>query len=365
MAYFFATHKDKDAVIIAEQHTKSATLDSVKGDLATDTLANQLPTDASGQVAISPVTKAAPATSLLEADRPPSAPQQNKDEEAITNFVYTPKTKVEQKSPINGGDVYNNPSVDNAAVATVPGYSNNAGILSNQASSSNVLVDDNVKRQDNFSNKDVIQSYKAPAANSNHANNFNGRVVAKDNTPLAFAQVNTSTAKQPVYTDKNGFFKVTSADTVLHAEVNSAGYESKSITISQSDVDKKVVLEPVTIAEKKFSSGKMNEEAVVTKSRLERQKEIEEQEEEEATPVNGWEDYNNYLSNNGSISDKNIHGVVEVFVKLDKNGAISKIKVDKSLCAECDAEAVRLVKEGPKWDVKTNKARKAKIKVKF
>ncbi len=81
--------------------------------------------------------------------------------------------------------------------------------------------------------------------------------------------------------------------------------------------------------------------------------------------MDGWEDYNNYLTNNGSISDKNIHGVVEVFVNLDKNGAVSKIKVDKSLCAECDAEAVRLVKEGPKWDVKATKSRKAKVKVKF
>ena len=31
----------------------------------------------------------------------------------------------------------------------------------------------------------------------------------------------------------------------------------------------------------------------------------------------------------------------------------------------CDAEAVRLVKEGPKWEVKKNKASKAKVKIKF
>ena len=92
-------------------------------------------------------------------------------------------------------------------------------------------------------------------------------------------------------------------------------------------------------------------------------------EEEEVAPEGGWTKYNNYLSNNlrfpTDAKQKNIHGEVEVTVKLSKNGDISQVSVDKPLCPDCDAEAVRLVKEGPKWDVKNTKKKKVKVKVKF
>jgi outer membrane biosynthesis protein TonB len=60
-----------------------------------------------------------------------------------------------------------------------------------------------------------------------------------------------------------------------------------------------------------------------------------------------------------------VHGIVEVFIKLNNDGAITKAKVTKSLCAECDAEAVRLVKQGPKWKIKNRGDNKARVKVKF
>ena len=97
-------------------------------------------------------------------------------------------------------------------------------------------------------------------------------------------------------------------------------------------------------------------------------KELEE-EDDDSEPINGWVEYNNYLSQNLTVSDQlknsNIHGVVEVFVKLKTNGNVTEVKIEKSLCAECDAEAIRLVKKGPKWDVKNNKGGRAKVKVQF
>jgi hypothetical protein len=63
--------------------------------------------------------------------------------------------------------------------------------------------------------------------------------------------------------------------------------------------------------------------------------------------------------------EKNIHGVVEVLVRFTDKGHIKEIKVDKALCDGCDAEAVRLVKDGPKWEVKKKKGATAKVKVTF
>jgi hypothetical protein len=39
------------------------------------------------------------------------------------------------------------------------------------------------------------------------------------------------------------------------------------------------------------------------------------------------------------------------------------IKVEKSLCAQCDDEAIRLLKQGPKWKKKKNK--KGKVTIRF
>jgi hypothetical protein len=35
--------------------------------------------------------------------------------------------------------------------------------------------------------------------------------------------------------------------------------------------------------------------------------------------------------------------------EINKNGNPKKIKVDQSLCALCDEEAIRLLVQGPKW----------------
>lgn len=89
----------------------------------------------------------------------------------------------------------------------------------------------------------------------------------------------------------------------------------------------------------------------------------------EAAPIIGWMEYNKYLSKNiimpPEAQQQNIQGEVLLIVKIGSNGEILKVKVNKPLCRECDAEAIRLVKEGPKWQVKNNKVAKVKVLVKF
>ena len=45
----------------------------------------------------------------------------------------------------------------------------------------------------------------------------------------------------------------------------------------------------------------------------------------------------------------NIQGTVFLVFTLDKKGVVKKVKVTKSLHPACDAEAIRLLQEGPKW----------------
>ncbi|MFT3681183.1 MAG: energy transducer TonB [Ferruginibacter sp.] len=198
-------------------------------------------------------------------------------------------------------------------------------------------------------------------------NNFSAQVVTEDNKPVAFAQVNIPKNKSAVYTDANGNFTISTADSVLDVVVLSSGYDAKRSRLEPAGGGSKIILdannlqlaETVAVGKKAKARKDMRRDTILAGADID----------EDAAPLVGWDEYNNYLSNNlvlpGEAKAKNIHGTVEVFVKLSGDGDIKEVKVSKPLCTGCDAEAVRLIKEGPKWDVKSNKSTKVKVKVNF
>ena len=77
---------------------------------------------------------------------------------------------------------------------------------------------------------------------------------------------------------------------------------------------------------------------------------------QEPEPADGWENYDTYLSNNLVLPDElknkpstSSAAAVEVSFEVDAKGQPINIRVEKSLCEKCDKEAIRLIKEGPKW----------------
>jgi TonB family protein len=90
---------------------------------------------------------------------------------------------------------------------------------------------------------------------------------------------------------------------------------------------------------------------------------------EEPEPADGWNNYGTYLANNINVSDdvKRRYGKGQVQVSFDvnQNGDPVNIKVERSLCQKCDEEAIRLIREGPKWKKKNKKARRVTISVPF
>ena len=63
------------------------------------------------------------------------------------------------------------------------------------------------------------------------------------------------------------------------------------------------------------------------------------------------------------LKTKTVSGEVQLSFDVNKEGQPVNIKVEKSLCQKCDEEAVRLLKDGPKWKKKKNK--KGKLTIKF
>lgn len=82
-------------------------------------------------------------------------------------------------------------------------------------------------------------------------------------------------------------------------------------------------------------------------------------------PEQGWNSFQEYVAENLKAPEERrekraAEGEVELSFSVDKEGNPTNIKVTKSLCAKCDTEAIRLLKEGPKW-----KGKKGKVKIRF
>jgi len=84
-------------------------------------------------------------------------------------------------------------------------------------------------------------------------------------------------------------------------------------------------------------------------------------------PAEGASNFDAYIARNlkmpEELKTKTMSGEVQLSFDVDKDGQAVNITVVKSLCQKCDEEAIRLLKEGPKWKKKKNK--KGKITIRF
>jgi len=183
------------------------------------------------------------------------------------------------------------------------------------------------------------------------SNKYNYRVVDAQNNPVPFANVMNTRDNIGTYTDIRGNFNLVSSDSVLNVQIRSLGYNAANYKLVPSNVQSgDLVLKE---AERKETFAQ-NKKVVSSLSRKD-SAEIEE-------PEVGWGNYNTYVANNIQIPDnvrpKNSGSDVELSFDIDKTGQPINIKVTRSSqCKECDEEAIRLLKEGPKWKRKGKKSK--------
>ncbi len=90
--------------------------------------------------------------------------------------------------------------------------------------------------------------------------------------------------------------------------------------------------------------------------------------EQAVQPVPGWDIYRKYLEDNirKPAADANISGSVLLSFELDDKGKPVKLNVLKGLTEACDAEAIRLIKEGPAWKTRPgSKINTGRIEIRF
>ncbi len=194
----------------------------------------------------------------------------------------------------------------------------------------------------------------APARNLEETNFyktniFRGRVTDGMNFGVPFAKVINTDDNVGTYTDARGYFNLTSPDSVLNVQVRSIGYENNVIQLKNNLPSNQVVLQNDSRSLNAFVINNQRPNA----SRRADNNNIKL---EEPVPADGWENYDTYLSNNLVMPEEyrtkpNTTGTtaVEVSFEVDAKGEPVNIRVEKSLCDNCDKEAIRLIQEGPKW----------------
>ena len=83
-------------------------------------------------------------------------------------------------------------------------------------------------------------------------------------------------------------------------------------------------------------------------------------------PAEGWASFDDYVTTHlqrpEELKEKGLMGEVELQFNVNKEGQPVNITVTQSLCSQCNEEAIRILKEGPKWK---KAKKKGKVKIKF
>lgn len=210
----------------------------------------------------------------------------------------------------------------------------------------------------------IVMANKPPSL----THTFIAQVVGPDNTPLPFANVSIKQDNFGTYADVKGGFKLVSADSVINVEVKSVGYLPRNYTLRSDMAQNTIVLsEDANTAMER--AVVVNDEQGSSKI-LRRARVLKDSSYINVEPADGWENYNAYIANNIEIPQdafkKNLHGEVEISFKVNANGSITDINIDKSNCSDCNELAKRLVEQGPQWKVKKGLRKSSgKIKVQF
>jgi hypothetical protein len=86
---------------------------------------------------------------------------------------------------------------------------------------------------------------------------------------------------------------------------------------------------------------------------------------ESIVPEGGWESFYQYLNDYMSTADSLRKGVEIISFTIDKNNRPQNFRIRKSISPAHDAEAIRLLENGPDWKIIKGTKRKLKLEIEF
>ncbi|MBK7288802.1 MAG: carboxypeptidase-like regulatory domain-containing protein [Chitinophagaceae bacterium] len=232
-------------------------------------------------------------------------------------------------------------------------------VTANQEADAIATKDKTAERLENLESQKRSVAANKKAEDQNYRNQttniFRGRVTDQNNVGVPFANVTNLEENTGTYTDVRGYFNLTYPDSILDVQVRSIGFENNNVQLRNLAPTNKVVLQDdrSSLSEVVVSKQKPNLQARSNNNTMQL---------EEPEPSDGWGYYDNYLVNNIQLPDEYkskpvMTGEVQVSFEVNKNGEPVNFKIIKSLCSKCDKEAIRLIKDGPKWIRKAKNGR--------
>ena len=172
---------------------------------------------------------------------------------------------------------------------------------------------------------------------------ISGYVLGENGEPLIGANVLLEGTQLGAVTDFDGKFQLALPDSINPNLVFTyTGYQSQSISPGDSDSitivlpEGDALLESVTVTG--YSTARQNSAAPPPAAR----------------PENGFPTLRQYIRDNLKYPDdarkNNIKGKVTLRFRIQPDGSLFNFQVKKGLGHGCDEEAIRLLKEGPKWE---------------
>ncbi|MBL7725711.1 MAG: carboxypeptidase-like regulatory domain-containing protein [Chitinophagaceae bacterium] len=311
--------------LVTDSNTSTATVATGKGTAATADTKNKITTGSNASETINAeVATPAGATDIVRQDIADASKNLSVEEKEVKSDIATTKKKeISPSTPVA--------AMKDAASGTIPAESN----------------DGKTRR--------AVTSVKKPDDLYKNSHIFRGRVTDASNVGVPFANVTNVEDNVGTYTDAKGYFNLTSPDTVLNVQVRSIGFESNNLQLRNNVPSNQVVMQDDrrSLSEMVISNQKPNAAPRAQNNNVKL---------EEPEPADGWDNYDAYLANNLNVPDdfttkQNSTAAVQVSFEVDKNGEPINIRVEKSLCDKCDKEAIRLIKEGPKWKRNARKGR--------
>ena len=209
--------------------------------------------------------------------------------------------------------------------------------------------------------EDKVAGVTIERSNSNY---FKGKVVDANQQPLVGASIQVINDKTSTLTDNNGLFSLNTSrqDSVMEVKVTTAGFQPVSAAIN--DITSNIIqLNPahnnldetaLAYAAKKKDAG--SRLGIEPGSAF-----------HQSSPAGGWAAYEKYLDKNKKIAtlDSLLKGDEILSFIIDKKGDISSFSFQKSLSPAHDAEAMRLVRQGPRWIYSKKRKSKGTLRISF
>ena len=177
-----------------------------------------------------------------------------------------------------------------------------------------------------------------------------GMVTDEVGEPLIGASVTVPGTSKGTTTDFSGNFALDVSENDKELEVSYTGYDSQIVPVDSQQLVQIALnegansLSEVTVTSKKKRKERTSTSAISVAPYSTK-----------PTPKKGFEKFRKYLEKNqkypAEAAQANIQGEVVLRFLVNENGTLSNIQVVKSLSPECDKEAIRVLKEGPKWEV--------------